>query len=138
MSNYIWAVSAGGTITAGGNCHKQFRYRDMEYCGAQTVSVNYTNSNGCTAAAPVVLNVTVNPLPVQLSQPHTGLCKFHGMFTPPRLVYNYIWAVSRWNYHRRGNSPQAIPLLFTWNTTGAKTVSVNYTNFQRMLPPLHR
>jgi len=31
--------------------------------GAQTVSVNYNNANGCSALAPTVLNVTVNSVP---------------------------------------------------------------------------
>jgi len=54
MTNYIWAVSAGGTITAGGTATSNSVTVTWTTAGAKTVSVNYTNSNGCTAAAPVV------------------------------------------------------------------------------------
>ena len=63
MTNYIWSVSAGGTVTAGGGAANNTVTVTWTVVGAQTVSVNYTNANGCTAAAPVVYNVTVNALP---------------------------------------------------------------------------
>ena len=43
MTNYIWAVSAGGTITAGGTSNSTVTVT-WNTAGAQTVSVNYTNS----------------------------------------------------------------------------------------------
>ena len=68
MTNYIWSVSAGGTITAGGTTNSNTVTVTWNTAGAQTVSVNYTNGNGCTAAAPTVYNVTVNALPFRPSQ----------------------------------------------------------------------
>ena len=62
-TNYIWLVSAGGTITAGGTTNSTSVTVTWTTVGPQTVSVNYTNSNGCTAAAPTVYNVTVNAIP---------------------------------------------------------------------------
>jgi hypothetical protein len=61
MSNYVWTISAGGTITAG-----QGTYQitvTWNTAGAQTVSVNYANGNNCTAATPTNKEITVNPLP---------------------------------------------------------------------------
>ena len=63
MSNYIWTISAGGSITAGGNGNNTVTIT-WNSAGPQTVSVNYTNANGCTSPTPTVFNVTVNPLPV--------------------------------------------------------------------------
>ena len=61
MSNYIWTVSSGGTITWGqGTNNIQVQWPGS---GAQTVSVNYTNAGGCAAGTPTVFPVTVNPLP---------------------------------------------------------------------------
>jgi len=64
MSNYLWTVSAGGTITAGGGTGSNTVTVTWTTTGAKTVKVNYTNGNGCTATSPTTYNVTVNPLPV--------------------------------------------------------------------------
>ena len=64
MSNYLWTVSAGGTITAGGGTGSNMVTVTWTTTGAKTVTVNYTNVNGCTATSPTTYNVTVNPLPV--------------------------------------------------------------------------
>ena len=47
--------------------------------GAQTVSVNYTDANGCTAAASTVKTVTVNPMPA-ISAMTSTICS-GGTFT---------------------------------------------------------
>ena len=60
MTNYIWNVSSGGTVTGGGNATSDSVQVTWNTLGAQTVSVRYTNANGCTAPAPTVYNVTVN------------------------------------------------------------------------------
>jgi hypothetical protein len=60
MTNYTWIVSAGGTITAGGGTGNNTVTVTWNTTSAQTVSVNYTNSNSCTASSPTVYNVTVN------------------------------------------------------------------------------
>ena len=61
MSNYIWTVSSGGSITWGSGTNTiQVIWPGS---GAQTVSVNYTNAGGCAAGIPTVFPVTVNPLP---------------------------------------------------------------------------
>ena len=60
MAGYNWIVSLGGTITAGGTGSSNTVTVTWSTTGAQTVSVNYTNSNGCTAETAKVYNVTVN------------------------------------------------------------------------------
>jgi hypothetical protein len=61
MSNYTWVISSGGTITSGsGTASIQVQWNNP---GAQTLSVNYSNSGGCQALNPTILNVTVNVLP---------------------------------------------------------------------------
>ncbi|MEI7981566.1 MAG: hypothetical protein WCI71_07915 [Bacteroidota bacterium] len=54
--------TAGVTITAGSGTNQITV--TWSASGAKTVSVNYTNSNSCTAASATVKNITVNPLPV--------------------------------------------------------------------------
>ncbi|MCX6258077.1 MAG: GEVED domain-containing protein [Bacteroidia bacterium] len=62
MTGYTWSVSSGGTITGGSGTNTITV--TWATAGPQTVSVNYTDGNGCTAVSPTVLPVTVNPLPV--------------------------------------------------------------------------
>ena len=61
MSNYTWTISAGGTITAGaGTDSVTVSWNTL---GAQTISVNYNNTFGCSAAIPTIYPVTVSPMP---------------------------------------------------------------------------
>jgi len=60
MSDYTWTISAGGSITAGGGTTSNSVTVTWNSTGAQSVSVNYTNINGCRAATPTVYTVTVN------------------------------------------------------------------------------
>jgi gliding motility-associated-like protein len=62
MSVYSWTVSAGGTITSAGTPADNTITITWNTAGLQTVSVNYTNGNGCTANSATVFNVTVNSL----------------------------------------------------------------------------
>lgn len=62
MSNYVWAVS-GGTITSGGTSTDNTATVTWNTAGNQSIGVNYENANGCSAAFPTVLNVTVTSLP---------------------------------------------------------------------------
>jgi len=62
MTNYVWNVSSGGIINFGSGNQIQVSWI---VAGSQSVSVTYRNSIGCNAAAPTVLNVTVNVLPDQ-------------------------------------------------------------------------
>jgi PKD repeat protein/photosystem II stability/assembly factor-like uncharacterized protein len=62
MTVYSWSVSSGGTITGGSGTYQITV--SWTAPGANTVSVNYTNSSGCTALNPTVFNVTVNASPI--------------------------------------------------------------------------
>jgi hypothetical protein len=59
MTSYLWSVSAGGS----GHSLDNKKYVNWNTTGNQTVSVNYTDLNGCTAINPKVLNINVKPLP---------------------------------------------------------------------------
>jgi hypothetical protein len=72
MTNYIWVVSAGGTITAGGLSGNNTVTVTWTLGGARSVRVNYTNGNNCTAVAPTVFNVAVGTLPTTASLTGSG------------------------------------------------------------------
>jgi len=130
MTNYIWAVSAGGTVTAGGTAASNTVTITWTTAGAQTVSVNYTNANGCTAASPVVYNVTVNALPVPTLAGPTPVCvnSTGNVYTTQAGMTNYVWAVSAGGTITAGGASTNNTVTVTWNTAGAQTVSVNYNN----------
>ncbi|MCX6283219.1 MAG: T9SS type A sorting domain-containing protein [Bacteroidetes bacterium] len=61
MTNYLWNISPGGTITAGaGTNHILVTWT---IAGSRWVSVNYSNAGGCSALSPSVLNVSVASQP---------------------------------------------------------------------------
>lgn len=127
MTNYQWVVSAGGTITAGGGPANNTVTVTWNTPGAQTVRVNYNDANGCTALLPVIENITVNPLPVPtIAGPGAVCLNSTSVFFTEAGMTNYIWAVSPGGTITAGTGTNSITVL--WNTTGAKTVSVNYSD----------
>jgi len=66
MSNYSWTVSAGGTITDGGEADDNTVTVTWDNAKGQTVTVNYTNATGCSSANPAVYAVTVATISVNL------------------------------------------------------------------------
>ena len=74
MNNYVWLVSAGGTITAGGTTNDNSATVMWNVTGAQTISVNYSMGTGCTAASPTILNVNVKPVPLVTNAANSSIC----------------------------------------------------------------
>jgi hypothetical protein len=130
MTNYIWNVSAGGTITAGGTATSNTVTVTWNTAGAQTVRVNYANSFGCTAASPTVYNVTVNALPAPIISGDVSACvnSTGHVYTTQGNMTNYIWNVSAGGTITTGGTATSSTVTVTWNTAGARTVSVNYAN----------
>ncbi len=126
MTGYVWTVSAGGTITAGAGTNAITV--TWSTLGAKTVSVNYINSNGCTAIAATVYNVTVNALPVPtITGPASTCLNVAGnVYTTQAGMTGYTWALSAGGVITAGAGTNAITV--TWNTLGAQTVSVSYIN----------
>jgi gliding motility-associated-like protein len=75
MTGYQWTVSGGGTITGGGTSIDNTVTITWNTIGAQTVIINYTGANGCTATNATIYDVTVYPLPFDsLSFVNTSSC----------------------------------------------------------------
>jgi hypothetical protein len=126
MTTYLWSISAGGSITGGiGTSAVTVTWSTP---GAQTLSVNYTNGNGCTAVAPTVYPVTVNSTVTPTITGSTNLCVNSGYYTyttQPGMT-NYLWNISSGGVINYGSGTNAITV--TWVTPGAQWVSVNFTN----------
>ena len=95
MSNYIWTVSAGGNITAGGGNTNSVTVT-WSSPGPQIVTVIYTNSYGCTPTGATLHNVTVNPLPTPVISGSSSACvgSTGNVYTTEAGMTNYAWTVS--------------------------------------------
>jgi len=93
MSNYTWSVSAGGTITAGGGTANNTVTVTWTTTGAQSVTTNYTNINGCTATSPIKYDVTINPLPVTTTSNNGPVCvgSTLSLTGGPATMITYSW-----------------------------------------------
>ena len=128
MTNYIWTISSGGMITSGGGTGSNTVTVTWNTTGSQFVSVNYTNSLGCTAASPTVYNVTVNPLPVPTITGATTLCVNSGnyTYTTEAGMQNYQWTVSTGGIVNYGSGTDQLNV--SWVVAGNQSVSVTYTS----------
>ncbi len=130
MTNYVWNVSSGGTITSGGMSSDNTVTVTWNTAGPQSVSVNYTNAHGCTADNATELPVSVNPRPIPSINGPVTICAatIGNVYTTEAGMANYVWNVSPGGTITSGGTPADHTVTVTWNTAGPQTVSVNYTN----------
>jgi hypothetical protein len=125
MTGYTWTVSAGGTITAGAGTNSISV--TWNAAGAQTVSVNYSNANGCFAVTPTSYAVTVNALPAISITGQSSLCVNSGYYnySTQSGFTNYIWTISTGGTITLGQGTNQIQVI--WSQVGAQWVAVNCT-----------
>jgi hypothetical protein len=128
MTGYTWSVSAGGTITAGGTAGDSFVTLTWNVTGAQTVSVNFTDGNGCTALVPVVYPVAVRALPVPTISGQAGVCNGSTgiIYSTQAGQSNYLWSLFGGGIITAGGTPTDNTVTITWNATGIHNLTVNY------------
>ena len=140
MSNYNWTLSStpappgspGGSFPAGiivnGSGTNSITVR-WNTAGAQSVSVNYTNSGNCSASTPTVYPVTVNPVPGLLISGLDNACEGETVVytaTSGKAVYN--WSLNSGGTITSGQGTNTISVIWnTYTTPGNyKIVYVNY------------
>jgi len=72
-SNYDWAV-VGGFFTDGGLGTHNTATVTWNVAGSQSISVNYDDANGCTAASPTAYSVIVNEIPTITLGSNPSVC----------------------------------------------------------------
>jgi hypothetical protein len=129
MTHYTWNVSAGGTITSGGTSTDDNVVVTWNVTGAQTVSINYTTINGCTASAPYSYDVTVGVVPSPTLTGLNNVCTGATgvVYTTEAGNTNYLWVVSAGGIITAGGTSTDNTVTITWTLAGAESVSVNYT-----------
>jgi len=124
MSNYTWVVN-GGNITSGGGTGENSVTVTWATLGTQSVSVNYTDGNSCSAASPTVFPVVVNTLPVPTITGPASVCAgLSATYTTESGLTSYTWNVSAGGNITSGAGTNSITVL--WNTVGPQLVDVNY------------
>ena len=127
QSNYIWNVS-GGTIVSGGTNSDPSVVISWDGSAPHQISITYTDINGCIAAPPTVLPVTVNPLPVPGITGQNNICfGSTEIYTTESGsgITNYIWSVSGGTITSGGTATDA-SVEILWDGTGPFDVSINY------------
>ena len=129
MTNYQWSVSSGGTVIAGGNSTSNTITVSWNNAGLQSISLNYTNENGCTGAVPYDLQVSVNrSQTVSLVGPESVCEQATGVFyTGLAGMTNYNWNISSGGRLISGGDATPNVAEVLWTQPGMQTVSLNYT-----------
>ncbi|NEW82180.1 MAG: PKD domain-containing protein, partial [Mariniphaga sp.] len=129
MTNYQWTVSPGGTITAGGTLNSNTISVTWNQEGNQSISLNYTNDKGCTAAVPLVYNVAVNTSQIVLLEGPESICEQSSgnIYTALPGMTNYVWVISPEGTLISGGDAVSNTAEIKWNNPGTKTVSIIYT-----------
>ncbi|MEI7660821.1 MAG: T9SS type A sorting domain-containing protein [Bacteroidota bacterium] len=125
MTGYNWSVSPGGAITAGaGTSSITVTWITP---GAQSVSLNYTNGSGCTAASPVVYQVSVIPAvhPFILGSDNPCVSSGYSTYVTQQNYLMYQWAVSPGGTIVYGQGTSIAEVL--WTMPGPQWISVTFT-----------
>jgi gliding motility-associated-like protein len=140
QTNYVWTftgvLGTDYSITSGGTTTDNTVTLQWLTAGAKTVTINYTNAGGCTAAAAIpstATTVTLLPVPTFTAQPGATACSATDLtYTTQAGQTNYVWTftgVPGTDYTiTSGGTSTDNTVTLQWLTAGAKTVTINYTN----------
>jgi len=128
-SLYTWTISTGGTITTGGTPGSNTATVTWITAGSQQISVNYTDSNGCSAESPTDYPVTVNLQPIPTITGSNSECAGTTgiVYTTESGQSDYDWTISGGTITLGGTSSSNTATV-TWTTAGSQSISVNYTD----------
>jgi subtilisin-like proprotein convertase family protein len=127
QTNYTWTV-VGGTKTIGtggaGNNDVEVTWTSA---GTKTINVNYTNSFGCMASTSSSFTNAPTALPPTFTGGVSSVClnSSGNVYATQTGKTDYTWTVDGGTI-TAGDLTNSITV--TWNTSGAKSVSVNYSD----------
>jgi len=124
MSDYAWTVTGGDIISGQGTAQISVKW-DCSSATAGHIKINYSNENGCSAAAATdsTVNKQASPAPTISGelQPYTGISV---TYTTEYGMTNYSWTVTGGEIVS-GQGTQQITVL--WTSTSGK-LTVQYDN----------
>ena len=128
MTGYQWTVSGGGTITSGlGTNAATVTWNTI---GPQSIAVNFTDGNGCTAAVPSTYNVSVQTLPSPtIATGASAVCAGQTVIyvtQPGALSYAWGYPASGVTKLSGGGSGDDF-IELRWDVAGGYNISLNYS-----------
>lgn len=124
-TTYNWTLPTGATITAGSGTNSiTVSFSTSAVSGNVTVA----GANACASGTSSSKALTVNPLPVPTITGLASVCASTtgNSYSTEAGMTAYSWTVSAGGTITAGSNTNAITV--SWNTAGAQTVTVNYTN----------
>jgi len=128
MFNYVWKVSDGGLILSGGNPASNFITLKWGNTGANTVNVNYTTANGCTAVSPTIFNVTVDTVAVPALMGPSSIslsANANAVYTTDAGMAGYVWTLPEGKGNFTGGQGSE-SVSVTWTKNGNAKLMVAY------------
>jgi hypothetical protein len=127
MTDYVWTIPAGATVTAGGTTSSNTVTITWTTAGTKVLSVNYTNANGCSASSAKQMSVKVNPTPVPVINGSSSVCaNTSTVYSTTAFQSNYVWTISVDGTIVSGQGTRSVKVK--WANSGPNTISVNFTN----------
>ena len=140
-SNYIWTVpgvlNTDYTISSG-NTGTGSNTVTINWSNAatRTVTVNYTDGNSCTGQsnATSIATVNVRPAVTFTATPTSNICNpLNVTYSTQSGWFSYVWSVPGtqsvdYNIITGGIGSTDNTVTLQWLTTGAKTVTINYSS----------
>jgi uncharacterized protein (TIGR02145 family) len=130
-NNHYTYIITGGASVGGGGANDNWVDVQWTTPGSNSISLNYTSPDGCTAVSPYLLGVTVSAFesPVITATALEVCPETDITFTcqPGKTNYVWIYPVSGMTSFTGGGSTDNF-LTIRWSTPGPKTVTVNYTD----------
>lgn len=130
MTDYVWSVSAGGTITAGGTDTSNTVTITWNSAGNHTVGIRFTNPvTGCSSTIDRLLSVTVIDTPIPTISGTGSLCvnTTGHLYTTQSGKNNYVWSVTGGTIISGGGVANPTCTV-TWTSAGTQSISVLYTD----------
>ena len=131
MTGYSWSISPGGSIVYGGTTSTVTV--NWTVAGSQSISVNYTNGNGCAAPVPGTLAVSVTAMPGpagSISGPAAVCAGSNNNIYSVALIPNaliYIWTLPPGASIPGGENGNTVSVSFASNAVSGN-ITVNGNN----------
>ena len=134
MTNYQWFAGEGTIVSAGTSASNTVTVV-WNNPGTYLLTVNYENSNGCSASSPLMNEIDVLPVPVPIITGPQNLCANSGSTlysTQPGKV-NYSWFIVGGQI-TSGGTLTSNSASVVWDNSDNHSISVNYSNGECMAP----
>ena len=133
MTGYSWSITSGsGSITDGAGTNSVI----VTWTATGTISVTYSNSNGCSPTSPTVKNVSVSSQPpASIVSGATTVCPDDVVtYTTESSKFNYKWTIVGGTIQSGGNGYNTVTVK--WDGSVTPSVKIEYRHDDDLGLPL--